>query len=84
MSKRSRKKGGRRPNIPQVTLERFCQIKLERARDLRGQGKLAEAERELLDALEEALKPVDLEVGMNAALHEHARSAHGGGFGDLL
>ena len=23
MSKRSRKKGGRRPNIPQVTLERF-------------------------------------------------------------
>ena len=34
-----------------MTLERFCQIKLERARDLRGQGKLAEAERELAEAL---------------------------------
>jgi tetratricopeptide (TPR) repeat protein len=37
-----------------VTLGRFCQIKLARAKDLRRQGKLEEAERELLEALDEA------------------------------
>src|ERR1700679_1720794 len=30
----------------------------------------------LLDAAEEPLEPVDLEIGMNAALHEHAGTAH--------
>ncbi|UCG11161.1 MAG: tetratricopeptide repeat protein [Deltaproteobacteria bacterium] len=38
----------------QVVLSQFCQIKWERAKDLRRQGKLAEAERELLEALDEA------------------------------
>src|ERR1700722_11892790 len=38
----------------------------------------------LLDSGEKALKPVDLQVGMNAALHEHASAAHLDGFGDLL
>ena len=38
----------------------------------------------LLDAGEEALEPVDLEVGMKAALHEDAGAAHLLGFGDLL
>lgn len=35
-------------------LSRFCRIKWEQARELRKEGKLAEAERELLEALEEA------------------------------
>ena len=38
----------------------------------------------LLDAGEEAFEPVDLEVGMKAALHQHAGAAHLLGFGDLL
>ena len=38
----------------------------------------------LLDAAEEALEPVDLEVGMDAALHQHAGAAHLQGLGDLL
>jgi hypothetical protein len=38
----------------------------------------------LLDAAEEALEPVDLEVGMNAALHQHAGAAHLERLGDLL
>ncbi len=38
----------------------------------------------LLDAGEEALEPVDFEVGMKAALHQHAGAAHLLGFGDLL
>ena len=33
---------------------------------------------------EEALEPVDLEVGMDAALHQYAGAAHLKGFGDLL
>jgi hypothetical protein len=38
----------------------------------------------LLDAGEEALEPVDLQVGMDAALHQHAGAAHLQGLGDLL
>jgi hypothetical protein len=38
----------------------------------------------LLDAAEEPLEPVDLEVGMDAALHQHAGAAHLDGLGDLL
>ena len=38
----------------------------------------------LLDAAEERLEPVDFEIGMNAALHEHTGAAHLDGFGDLL
>src|SRR5580658_6397066 len=30
----------------------------------------------LLDAREQPLEPIDLEIGMNAALHQHAGSAH--------
>jgi len=37
-----------------------------------------------LDAGEEALEPVDFEVGMDAALHEDAGAAEFLGFGDLL
>ena len=37
-----------------MELSQFCQIKWERANDLRREGKLAEAERELLEALDEA------------------------------
>src|SRR5262249_51949841 len=37
----------------------------------------------LLDALEQALEPLDLQVGMETALHEHAGAAHLDGFGDL-
>ena len=33
---------------------------------------------------EEPLEPVDLEIGMNAALHQHAGAAHLQGLGDLL
>ncbi len=36
-----------------MSLSQFCQIKWERAGDLRRQGKLEEAERELLEALDE-------------------------------
>ena len=38
----------------------------------------------LLDAGKEALKPVDLEVGMDAALHEHAGAAELQRLGNLL
>jgi tetratricopeptide (TPR) repeat protein len=37
-----------------MALSRFCQIKWEQAKAFRRQGRLAEAEQELLDALEEA------------------------------
>src|SRR6185437_9131265 len=37
----------------------------------------------LLDAAEQALEPLDLEVRMQTALHEHTGSAHLDGFGDL-
>ena len=33
---------------------------------------------------EQPLEPVDLQVGMNAALHQHARPAHLHRLGDLL
>ncbi len=38
----------------------------------------------LLDAAKQPLEPVDLEIGMNAALHQHARAAHLHGLGNLL
>ena len=38
----------------------------------------------LLDAGEEPLEPVDLQIGMNAALHQHAGAAHLHGLRDLL
>src|SRR5665213_1096187 len=38
----------------------------------------------LLDACEQSLKPVDLEIGMDAALHQHAGAAHLQRFGNLL
>ena len=38
----------------------------------------------LFDAPKQPLEPVDLEIGMDAALHQHARAAHLHGFGDLL
>src|ERR1700722_12790837 len=38
----------------------------------------------LLDALEEAFKPFDLEIGVQAALHKHAGAAHLHGFGNFL
>ena len=38
----------------------------------------------LLDAGEQPLEPIDLEIGMNAALHQHAGAAHLEGLGDLL
>ena len=38
----------------------------------------------LLDAGEEALEPVDLQIGVEAALHEDAGAAHLVGLGDLL
>src|SRR5258708_25254189 len=38
----------------------------------------------LLDALEQSLKPFDLEIGVQAALHEHASAAHLHGFGNFL
>jgi tetratricopeptide (TPR) repeat protein len=37
-----------------VSLSQFCRIKWERAKDLRRQGKFAEAEQELFEALEQA------------------------------
>ena len=33
---------------------------------------------------EQTLEPVDLQIGMNAALHQHARAAHLERLGDLL
>src|ERR1700736_2575507 len=38
----------------------------------------------LFDALEEAFKPFDLEVGVKAALHKHAGAPHLQGFGNFL
>ncbi len=38
----------------------------------------------LLDAGEESLEPVDFQVGVKAALHQHAGAAHLLGFGDLF
>ncbi len=38
----------------------------------------------LFDAAEEALEPVDLEIGVDAALHQHAGATHLDGLGDLL
>ena len=38
----------------------------------------------LLDAGEQALEPVDLQIGMKAALHQHAGAAHLLGLGDLV
>ena len=53
--------------------------------DFRGREAMQPDLREaLLDAGEEALEPVDLEIGMNAALHQHAGAAHLEGLGDFL
>ena len=38
----------------------------------------------LFDAPEQAFKPFDLEVGVQAALHKHAGTAHFHGFGNFL
>src|ERR1700688_2078690 len=38
----------------------------------------------LFDAREQAFKPFDLEVGVQAALHKHASTAHFHGFGNFL
>ena len=38
----------------------------------------------LFDALEQSFKPFDLEVGVQAALHEHASAAHLHGLGNFL
>ena len=51
---------------------------------LRRQAVQPDLREALLDAGEQALEPVDLEVGVDAALHEHAGAAHLLGLGDLL
>ena len=38
----------------------------------------------LLDTAEERFEPIDLEIGMDAALHEHAGSAHFDRLGNLF
>src|ERR1700729_2430782 len=38
----------------------------------------------LLDAAEEALEPLDLEIGMNAPLHQYAGAPHFKSLGDLV
>src|SRR3984957_5373772 len=38
----------------------------------------------LFDSAEKTLEPVDLEIGMNAALHQHARAAHFESLGDFV
>ena len=38
----------------------------------------------LLDAAEHALEPVDLQIRMQPALHEHARAAHFHGLANLF
>ena len=38
----------------------------------------------LFDALEEAFKPFDLEIRVQAALHQHTGAAHFDGFGNFL
>ena len=38
----------------------------------------------LLDAGEQTLEPVDLEIGMDAALHQHTGAAHLQRLGDLF